>query len=326
MVIAFFQIARLRVQEMPNKSGEIKFDQYLAYRDIQHYLNVLQSKYKDTVEVKNFGLSVENRHLTYIKIGNKTRGNGPLIFIDAGIHAREWISSAQALYTISQLVENRNNAAMIKDVDWVIVPLVNPDGYEYSRRVDRFWRKNRAKGRICYGVDLNRNFDFHWLGRGASDGECSNFFAGMRPFSEPESSALSRLIRENSKRIKIYISFHAAAQSILYPWGYTKDLPENGKELHKLATKVSDAVHKVNFTQYRIGSAANLLYIGSGSSFDWTYAVAKVKLCYTIELKGVSGARFKHRFEIAAEDILEVVSEMFEGLKEIHLYVERNFS
>ena len=28
-------------------------------------------------------------------------------------------------------------------VDWYVVPLVNPDGYEYSHTNDRLWRKNR---------------------------------------------------------------------------------------------------------------------------------------------------------------------------------------
>ena len=33
----------------------------------------------------------------------------------------------------------------VRDVDWFVMPLLNPDGYEYSRTTDRMWRKNRAK-------------------------------------------------------------------------------------------------------------------------------------------------------------------------------------
>lgn len=43
-----------------------------------------------------------------------------------------------------------------------IVPILNPDGYEYTHTHDRMWRKNRAKHdgeRV--GVDLNRNF--RWI-------------------------------------------------------------------------------------------------------------------------------------------------------------------
>lgn len=40
-----------------------------------------------------------------------------------------------------------------------IVPILNPDGYEYTHTCDRMWRKNKAKhGGVCVGVDLNRNF------------------------------------------------------------------------------------------------------------------------------------------------------------------------
>lgn len=42
-----------------------------------------------------------------------------------------------------------------------ILPVMNPDGYEYSHTKDRMWRKNRAwHGGQCVGVDLNRNFRY----------------------------------------------------------------------------------------------------------------------------------------------------------------------
>ena len=64
-----------------------------------------------------------------------------------------------------------------------ILPIANPDGYIYtwSNSTDiktRLWRKNRNSNwedgdsifkknqsvANCIGVDLNRNFDFHWNG------------------------------------------------------------------------------------------------------------------------------------------------------------------
>ena len=99
-----------------------------------------------------------------------------------------------------------------------LVPVLNPDGYEYSRTKDRYWRKNRRKnsGPKCdegilnyghpdyangvmvdsYGVDLNRNF-----GKGFGEGEastdpCSIFYTGPEAFSEPESAALRDYVQE----------------------------------------------------------------------------------------------------------------------------------
>ena len=76
----------------------------------------------------------------------------------------------------------------------VIYPLLSPDGYEYSRDHDRFWRKNRNPNTKtfnpfnCQGVDLNRNYDIDW-DIGNSLDQCSIIYAGISAFSEPESRA-----------------------------------------------------------------------------------------------------------------------------------------
>lgn len=57
----------------------------------------------------------------------------PVVLIDGGIHAREWISVATALYCVHQLTENRlQHVGLLDKLDFVILPLVNADGYEYS--------------------------------------------------------------------------------------------------------------------------------------------------------------------------------------------------
>ena len=68
-----------------------------------------------------------------------------------GIHAREWVSPTSGLYTIEQIIQNHINAINgdpfdedVVAVDWYIIPLLNPDGYEYSHTHDRMWRKNRT--------------------------------------------------------------------------------------------------------------------------------------------------------------------------------------
>ena len=70
-----------------------------------------------------------------------------------GIHAREWIAVSTALYLIHNLVESfreplegddkddgddTNDYAKVK---YYIMPLLNPDGYEFSQTTERLWRK-----------------------------------------------------------------------------------------------------------------------------------------------------------------------------------------
>ena len=56
----------------------------------------------------------------------------PAIFLEGGIHAREWISPATVTFIIRELVTNPAHAELLHMFDWIIVPIVNPDGYEYS--------------------------------------------------------------------------------------------------------------------------------------------------------------------------------------------------
>lgn len=61
------------------------------------------------------------------------------------MHGREWISPAVALYFIKELVENyERNRIVVDQLDWYIMPVMNPDGYEFSHSKDRFWRKSRS--------------------------------------------------------------------------------------------------------------------------------------------------------------------------------------
>ncbi|CAB4055581.1 unnamed protein product [Lepeophtheirus salmonis] len=119
---------------------------------------------------KIVGKTHENRSLYFLKIGQiYERIEKKAVFIDGGIHAREWGSVSSVAYIISRLVELFNDPTQrLLDarakVNWYIMPLVNPDGYEFTRTTNRLWRKNRApppSGSGCYGVDLNRNWNVH---------------------------------------------------------------------------------------------------------------------------------------------------------------------
>ena len=63
------------------------------------------NKNKTLVQILNITKSFENRDLIGIKIG-KEQAIKPSFFIDAGIHAREWIAPATAIYIINEVKNN----------------------------------------------------------------------------------------------------------------------------------------------------------------------------------------------------------------------------
>lgn len=72
----------------------------------------------------------ENTQIESISSSTTTK---PVVLIDGGIHAREWISVATAIYCIYQLTEKGSrNEDVLSRLDFVIVPVVNVDGYEYT--------------------------------------------------------------------------------------------------------------------------------------------------------------------------------------------------
>lgn len=56
--------------------------------------------------------------------------------------------------------------------------------------------------------------------QGASSHPCDDTYCGPFPESEPEVRAVAKFLRKHKKRVKAYISIHAYAQMLLYPYSY----------------------------------------------------------------------------------------------------------
>ncbi|CAH1276131.1 unnamed protein product [Diabrotica balteata] len=274
------------LEETEDRQGHrLTWRAYHKIPDIHRFLDYLGETYPDLCTVRTIGHSVQGRPIKLIKISNGNSSN-KAVWIDGGVHAREWISPAVTTYIINYLVASFDKEPKyMQNIDWYITPLVNPDGYEYTHNVDRLWRKNRARSGQCAGTDLNRNFGYKWGGQGASKNPCTETYGGSGPFSEPETAAIQRFITGTPAKWRAYISFHSYGQYILYPWGYNRAVPPDHQDLESVARKAAAAIRNAGGPNYTIGPAGNTLYPASGGSDDWAKGTIRMKYAYTIELR-----------------------------------------
>ena len=122
------------------------WDAYHSFDDFDSYLDYLVEKYESFVSVETIGMTYEKRIMRVLKVckGECSNNSKPAIWIDGGIHAREWISPATVSFLIRELVEKSDDHKdLIEQLNWYFLPVMNPDGYVYTFSDERFWRKNR---------------------------------------------------------------------------------------------------------------------------------------------------------------------------------------
>ena len=174
---------------------------------VEETLWQLADAHADRAKLILLGRTVEGRPVHALRVSKGDGVERPKLAVVAHQHAREWMSHQAALVTLRALLQDPANADLLEAFDFWFVPLANPDGYEYSRRHEPMWRKNRGPTSLAgaRGVDLNRNFeadfrpasdqpdstDDDW---GASDRPHSAMYRGAHAGSEPETRFLQALL------------------------------------------------------------------------------------------------------------------------------------
>ncbi|UJR37053.1 hypothetical protein I4U23_029758 [Adineta vaga] len=268
-------------------------DTFHNYDQLSDWLKQIVATYPQLAVLQSIGKTYENRDIWLIKLtSNSGATNKKTAFLDFGIHAREWISPATGAYIINELLTKYASGGDAKTIldSWElhIVPMLNPDGYQYSHTKERMWRKNRKPvGNNCYGVDLNRNFGYQFNTGGSSSSPCSDTFHGGIAMSENEAKALQTYM--TPRKWDTYLTFHSYGQ---IGKGYTGVDPPRFAELKAKAKIGADAIRSVNGRAYTIGSSAQLLYVASGGSEDWTAGSLGITYSYCLELPPTGGTGF----------------------------------
>jgi hypothetical protein len=234
----------------------------------------------------------------------------PVWYMDGLHHAREWPSGENTIMFAFELLENPEDDERIdglfRETRTILVPVVNPDGFSWSRQVPTtddpiaslplavigqadYWRKNRQglveqtqipgvqRNPLALGVDINRNYSARWGGGGASSLNVEQTYRGAAPFSEPEPRNVAELLRE---RQPIAVnSNHTYTGLVLRPWGYSGGAARYSPDedlMRDLGQKMCDANGYRNIHSFD-------LYVTTGTTTDWVYAaLGSISYCFEI--------------------------------------------
>jgi hypothetical protein len=303
--VAALQSASRQATDESAETVYHSFDEPIA--GIKDRIYEVAANYPQLVELETIGYSIQNRPMLALCLSQQKKGHAkghayghlnnhkPEVLILATHHAREWVATQMAMRLIDYLTQNYGQdprvTALLDTTRLWIIPVANPDGYEYTFTNERLWRKNlrdndeNGEITIVDGVDINRNFASHWGldDEGSSPIWSDATYRGPEPNSEPETRHVVDFV--NNHDFKFLISYHTYSDLILYPWGWQVKTPSFDDPIFvaQAGTDDNPAIHdSLLEVGYDPGVGADL-YTTNGDFTDWTYGEAGIP-SYTVEL------------------------------------------
>ncbi|MEG0833539.1 MAG: M14 family zinc carboxypeptidase [Oscillospiraceae bacterium] len=209
-------------------------------------------------KLRVLGKSVCGRPIYALEIGNM---NNPSMIV-GGTHGMEWASVLTALRLCDTAVEAVHDGELLCGIDMrvallrrgtVVIPLLNPDGFELRRRgraaackthrlLSRFedadfgyWQANAR------GVDINHNFPagFYLAKRQVAKlgiiSASPTRYGGSFPLSEPESRAVVHAV--GLYRPRSLYALHSQGEEIY--WKYGSVIPDGSEYIASVLTALS---------------------------------------------------------------------------------------
>jgi len=283
-----------RAQEKPTY-----YPDYAVYHNVDRYNSEVESLarlYPQCVVTDDSGRSRQGDKLYLVKLtdGSKaTRADGSRkqrMLITFGEHAREFLpveSFFKLVHDTCKAFKAGEEEAvnLLGNIELLLIGLVNPDGRRHlEKSKDWCWRG------MANMVDVNRNCDWEWGGKGSSGSSKSEEYRGTHAFSEPE----TRFVRDIAVKYSIdaYMSMHTGAQFIFTPFSDTKSKRLNRRHATtesqlQLTAQIWSATAGF-FTGLGIVYELND-YTADGTIADYIAGALNVPVSLTFELYGAPG-------------------------------------
>jgi hypothetical protein len=287
---------------------------YHNYADVKTYVQNLAAANPTMATYINLGLSIQSRDIFGITVtGPGDPAGRPMIMFTCCQHAREWITVPTGVYVAEQLLAqyatDPHVRFLLDNAQVTVVPIANPDGYNYTWTNNRLWRKNRHSppSGSCYGVDMNRNWGYQWGGEGASTNPCNDTYRGASAMSETEVQRLRDYVLAHPEMVA-HLDFHSYSQLVMSPWGWSAALPPapDAAWFQAMDDGMAAAIFSAFGKVYDAGPIYTTIYPASGNIVDWYYGVRGIK-SFTIEERDTG----QFGFELPAAQIAPTAEENY---------------
>jgi hypothetical protein len=262
---------------------------YHTYLEMQNQLFAWAATYPAIAKIETIGTTQqENRQMYAVKISDNVAidEDEPVVYFDGAHHACEVMGMEICLALIDTLVTNYgidpNITNLINTTEIWLVPLVNPDGHSaVMNDLSHYYRKNGRdlnNNGILYeyscndwwtcsteGIDLNRNYDWHWDAGGQSS-PTSYYYRGASAGSESENQAVTGLLRRIMPQLAI--TYHSYGEIVFYPWQMSGQNAPDHPALYAIAYGLAQRIRKESGSQIYDISANDGL---AGMAANWQY-------------------------------------------------------
>ncbi|NXY39724.1 CBPA1 Carboxypeptidase, partial [Pomatorhinus ruficollis] len=326
-----------RSRRVKRSSRTFDFASYHTLDEIYDWMDVLVEEHPNLVSKIQIGTSYENRPLYVLKFS--TGGsNRSAIWLDTGIHSREWITQATGVWMANKVTLGLPGMWDPNSYP-AFVPSLISEGHWGSSCSSPCTDGHRIRAGTLYHRYPNRNWDAGFGGAGSSSNPCSETYHGPHPHSEKEVKAIVDFIRAHGN-VKSVISIHSYSQMLLFPYGYRRAPAPDYQEMNELAKKAVNDLAAVFGTKYTYGSIANTICecpslipqqipwqrfpiwaplpadMAGGTTVDWAYDNG-VKYSFTLELRD-SG---RYGFLLPSSQIIPTATETWPALLDIMVHV-----
>jgi hypothetical protein len=286
------------------QSGSIRG--FLDYDQFWEIYENLKTKYPDFIGEKFLvGYTFEEDKMEGFFMGENLKEgevhypDKNILFVTGLHHSREPLTVTMVAFLLIKILKDRGVCGVEDEnisARWqeffrtnmiLFIPIVNIDSYKF---IAANWngpngdkvlliRKNRRIDPTCSifdgGVDLNRNYDFKFGmdNEGSSDHPCSEDYRGSKPFSEPETSNIKKLI-ETRENVVSGVNMHSYGNAWVYPYNFVSDkknleLKEKQPKFYKFYNEFKKEMEEKKLIADFGNTAETIDYSTNGEGGDW---------------------------------------------------------